>query len=340
MLSKRTWKTNVRAIDCKGNDVLVDLGAHGYAVIDAADRHLVEGWNWSVRISRSGKKYVFRGQSTGLGRSKKLYLHHVIFGDRGDFVVDHRDGDTLNNRRNNLRLATPSQNARNRQLASNNASGFKGVCFRKDRGTWLASIRCGPHYTKIGTFATAEAAAAAYDREAMRLFGEFAVLNFQPKQKGNIFMTPEQRAQFIANLHDISGRREAAKVFQAAEIAYKALISACEDAGIDAETPAIAASGDANLIALDDAYEAAADAWVNFAGYGEPERDEELDEPIRCALTGFLIHDGDAVLIDEDTGERVLKEALGLPLDVITNEFKPVPTFNKSTAIVSDATQA
>lgn len=101
-------------------------------------------------------------------------MHRAIMGG----LADHKNGDTLDNRRSNLRQATAQQNTWNRARASNNTSGFKGVCPRKDRGTWLAAIRYNEKLKKLGTFHSKEAAAMAYDRAARALFGEFAALNF------------------------------------------------------------------------------------------------------------------------------------------------------------------
>ncbi len=95
--------------------------------------------------------------------------------------VDHINGLTLDNRRANLRIATPSQNARNKRIhRGKKASKYKGVylCPRLKKPKWTARIYIeGRHYTFNG-FATETEAAIAYDEAAIRLFGEFARLNF------------------------------------------------------------------------------------------------------------------------------------------------------------------
>lgn len=90
--------------------------------------------------------------------------------------VDHRDGDRLNDKWGNLRLATRSQNAANRKTHSNNNSGFKGAHFRKDRRTrrWAASICVNYNQIHLGFFDTPEEAHAAYVIAAQKHFGEFA----------------------------------------------------------------------------------------------------------------------------------------------------------------------
>jgi hypothetical protein len=88
--------------------------------------------------------------------------------------VDHRDGNPRNDSWANLREATDSQNTANKKRPSNNSSGFKGVCWAKDRRKWGAQI--GFHYRKIhlGFFDTPEAAHEAYKAKARELFGEYA----------------------------------------------------------------------------------------------------------------------------------------------------------------------
>lgn len=143
-------------------------------------------------------------------------------------------------------------------------------------------------------------------------------------------MTPEQRAQFIANVPDADARRAAEKLYQAAEDTWAALKTACNAAGIDVDDEVIEENGDAAIIALNDAYDAAHAAWEDCEEFGPVETDE-LDNLVRCVLTGFLIHEDDGVLVDQSTGERILKTALGLPLYAVTGEFIPIPDGTEAT---------
>jgi hypothetical protein len=88
-------------------------------------------------------------------------------------VIDHRDGTPSNNRWDNLRPATVSQNNANRRLHRNNKCGFKGVV-QNQWGRFMASIYKNGCRHHLGMFATAEEAHAAYVEAAHRLFGEFA----------------------------------------------------------------------------------------------------------------------------------------------------------------------
>ena len=94
-------------------------------------------------------------------------------------LVDHRNGDGLDNRRDNLRLATHSENMMNRpKIKSPTTSRFVGVYFDKARRLWVARIHLNGKCIWLGRFATEIEAAKAYDEAAKKYHGEFARLNF------------------------------------------------------------------------------------------------------------------------------------------------------------------
>lgn len=164
--------------------VLVPLsigGKHGdgnlkYALINAADYPLIQHgkwrarWDGTTRTFYAGRTVKFRGRRT------EEQIHRVVLGlEFGDTKQgDHLSGATLDNRRSNLRISTPAQNSYNRRRRSSNTSGFKGVFL--DHGRWRASIRRGK-LIHLGMFDTAAEAAAAYDKAARELHGEFASAN-------------------------------------------------------------------------------------------------------------------------------------------------------------------
>jgi len=110
-------------------------------------------------------------------KRKTVYLHRVIFlmhhGYTPDYI-DHIDGDSLNNRIENLRAATQSQNMGNSRMKNTNTSGYKGVTFRKDTNKWGAAVMVNGKHISLGSHATKEKAAEAYERGAKIFFGEFS----------------------------------------------------------------------------------------------------------------------------------------------------------------------
>lgn len=107
----------------------------------------------------------------------RLLLHRVLAEKAGwqieGMLLDHKNGLVYDNRLENLRPTTPTGNSRNKKMQKNNTSGFRGVSFDKERGTWNAYIKDGPAKRKIGRFKTPEAASAAYEAAAAAAFGEF-----------------------------------------------------------------------------------------------------------------------------------------------------------------------
>jgi len=93
-------------------------------------------------------------------------------------LVDHIDGDKLNNQRDNLRVATDSQNVCNKRMQRNNTTGYRGV--QKSGKKWSAGIDVNGIHTHLGVFATPEEAAQAYDVAALHYHGEYARLNILP----------------------------------------------------------------------------------------------------------------------------------------------------------------
>jgi len=105
-------------------------------------------------------------------------MHRLILNPPAGITIDHINGNGLDNRRENLRLAGRGQNQCNRGKQSNNTSGFKGVTWHKNLNKWEAGISISGKRYHVGFYKTPEAAARAYDDAAKKYHGEFARLNF------------------------------------------------------------------------------------------------------------------------------------------------------------------
>ena len=116
----------------------------------------------SVHITVDGKKYLAH---------RLVWLY--IYGEFPDDMLDHIDGNPLNNKITNLRECNNTQNGRNRLAQNNNTSGFKGVSWHKTRGKWRASITLHGKHHHIGHFDSAEKASSAYESYTKEIYGEF-----------------------------------------------------------------------------------------------------------------------------------------------------------------------
>lgn len=167
----------IRPLRIDGEVAYVQLTRGYEAIIDAADADLVSMWNWSVMRTGVDLKYAKRNRLVGDGDGPKaILLHRVICNPPLGFGVDHINGNGLDNRRSNLRVASQAQNCRNTRLRARNTSGYKGVFWDKFTSRWMAAIGCNGKFHNLGRFKTREEAAAAYAAAATDLFGKFARL--------------------------------------------------------------------------------------------------------------------------------------------------------------------
>jgi hypothetical protein len=152
------------------------------ALVDDEDYARLNGRRWHAHRQRDGK-YCAWASVTRNG--PKLIMSRVILGATSG-EVDHVNGDTLDNRKGNLRPATHKQNLWNQARHRDNRSGFKGVTFCNRapalRKPWQASLCVDGRSLFLGRFASATEAAQAYDAAARQHHGEFARLNFPTKR--------------------------------------------------------------------------------------------------------------------------------------------------------------
>ena len=139
----------------------------GFTLINDEDALSVSKHRWF-----ESQGYVYRSDMRPL-----LSLHRFLMNAGSGTVLDHINGNPLDNRRENLRFCTEAQNHYNRRLNKDNTSGFKGVWFRKTSKRWQAEIRVNGKKRRLGCFQSKEDAAKRYNEAAREHFGEFARLN-------------------------------------------------------------------------------------------------------------------------------------------------------------------
>lgn len=149
--------------------------SRGYiTIVDDADYKHLSRWKWSY-----SQGYAVRKVRTTNG-TKSLGMHHQLMNPASDQLVDHKNGNRLDNRKNNLRVCKKLHNNMNRRPNSGKrASHYKGVHLRKGRkrNPWYATIGHNGKNIYLGVFPTPEAAANAYNAAALKLYGEYAWLN-------------------------------------------------------------------------------------------------------------------------------------------------------------------
>lgn len=158
-----------------GDVARIPLTRGMFALVDRIDADLADGQLWTA-LKRRQCWHAYHLAPRPCRRA--IYLHRIVAERVGlaidGLLVDHRNGDGLDCRRENLRAATVAENTRNGPLRSSNVSGFKGVRWVPHTGKWRASIKVGGREVYLGQYATIEAAAAAYALAARNLHGEFA----------------------------------------------------------------------------------------------------------------------------------------------------------------------
>lgn len=152
--------------------VKISLTKGKYALVDQEDVDFISQWKWS--LSGCGR-YAVRGDLRG----KMIYMHRALVVGEHEHV-DHKNHDGLDNRRENLRGCTRSENFMNRQIYTfSKYSRFKGVTLHTDgrKNPWTAKIKKDKRTRNLGSFDNEIDAARAYNVAALNLFGEFAYLN-------------------------------------------------------------------------------------------------------------------------------------------------------------------
>lgn len=147
-----------------------------WAIVDAADFDWLMQWEWCVSAAGKFRTHFHAARNAAIPGPS--LMHALILPVEKPLVVDHVNGDSLDNRRANLRPATPSQNGANGRRHGKAAHGFKGIYFDNARKCWAAQIKVNYITRSLGRFDTPEDAAKVYDVAALEAWGEYAKPNF------------------------------------------------------------------------------------------------------------------------------------------------------------------
>jgi hypothetical protein len=173
-----TWPVMVYR-KCKYGDAFrrIYLGEGLWTIVSVADYYRFGCLKWSIE-GQDGKFYAIRGKRIDKNNVIKSRLHREIMEAPKGLLVDHRNGNGLDNRRSNLRIATHGENIQNRRKKRSATSRYIGVSFEDRSGKWRARVMYKGKRVWLGRFDSEIDAGKAYDAAANKYYGEFARLNF------------------------------------------------------------------------------------------------------------------------------------------------------------------
>ena len=157
-----------------------------FAIVDAEDYERLMRFKWAAHWEPKIRSYIAVS-------SKSKKMSRVVMGiDDPKIHVDHISHNTLDNRKENLRLANHAQNQWNKGLKSTNKSGYTGVSWDKSKNKWRATIQANKKWKQLGRFDNMIDAVEAYQRAAKKLFGSF---KYEPAAGQSIYHQPEAQAR-------------------------------------------------------------------------------------------------------------------------------------------------
>lgn len=161
----------------------ISLTQNRTSIINTSDINLIVIYKWCAWFNKSSKSYYAK---SNIGNHKVVSLHRFLLGVTDPKLhVDHINGNTLDNRRSNLRICTAAENTKNHTKPHpRNKSGFRGVCWSKDKLKWKAYITLsGKHKHLLYSHNLIEAA-KAFDDAAIEYYQDFhGKLNFPKKER-------------------------------------------------------------------------------------------------------------------------------------------------------------
>lgn len=210
-------------------EVKIALGGDLFALVDAEDLEKVLPYAWRA-AGKMRQKYAKAEIRIG-DRRCRVSMHRIILPvDDPNFVIDHINGNGLDNRRSNLRIATKSQNAMNSVGRSDRRADYKGMTMIR-KSLWQAQITVGKNVTHLGNWHTQECAALSYNRSIEKYHGEFGKPNVIPMTRQEV-INAEILAAYNSE-HHLSLRRAIKKLKTHLDVKAHEIVQAIADTGID-----------------------------------------------------------------------------------------------------------
>lgn len=151
----------------------IKLNLGQFALVDDEDYEYLMQWKWFA--TKIGNTYYVNRNTRG--KDFSFSMHRLIMNTPKSKVIDHIDGNALNNQKSNLRECSQKENLRNRKKCKDGSSNYKGVSWHKGLEKWRVRICVNYKQFHLGVFEQEKKAAEAYDAAARKYFGKFARLN-------------------------------------------------------------------------------------------------------------------------------------------------------------------
>jgi hypothetical protein len=157
---------------------LINLTQGKVAIIDDCDYPEAMNYKWfAVASKNTWYACSFKRKALVNGKRVRMKMHWIAFPKKNGFVVDHINRNGLDNRRSNLRYVTNQQNSLNSTPVTH-SSKYRGVFWDKSKNIWSVSIKKNQKRFNLGRYKDEDLAGTVYDISAIKLFGDFANLNF------------------------------------------------------------------------------------------------------------------------------------------------------------------
>lgn len=163
------------------NYIEIPLTQGKFALIDKVDFELVSQHKWfAVKMGNYWRSTSNRKRKLG-GKKAIIYMHRLIMNPPKRLMIDHINGNGLDNRRSNLRICTTAENQHNQHARQGGSSRYKGVDWKKRNKKWQVRISVNCKHIHLGLFDNEIEAAHVYDQAAVKYHGEFANINYKKR---------------------------------------------------------------------------------------------------------------------------------------------------------------